>query len=69
MQYLAETGKVPRPGPTETQSVEEQVVEAGVHRTDIVGNFFGRPLWTPPEARARCSKRLDSGLEPRRRRR
>jgi 4-amino-4-deoxy-L-arabinose transferase-like glycosyltransferase len=52
VQYLAETGKVPRPGPTKTQSDEEQAVEAGVHRTDIVGNFFGRPLWTPPEADA-----------------
>ena len=68
VQYLAETGKVPRPGPTKTKSVEEQVVEAGVHRTDIVGNFFGRPLWTPPEAQAlRDAPRL--GPQPRRGRR
>jgi len=63
VQYLAETGKVPRPGPVKTKSEEEQVVEAGVHRTDIVGNFYGRPLWTPPEAQA-LRERLDSGLNP-----
>ena len=50
VQYLAETGKVPRPGPTDTKSEEEQTVEAGVHRADIVANFFGRPLWTDAEA-------------------
>jgi 4-amino-4-deoxy-L-arabinose transferase-like glycosyltransferase len=50
VQYLAETGKVPRPGPAATQSQEEQIVEGGVHRADITANYFGRPLWTEPEA-------------------
>ena len=58
VQYLAETGKVPRPGPTDTKSEEEQAVEAGVHRADIVANFFGRPLWTDAEAE-RLQKQLD----------
>ncbi len=50
VQYLAETGKVPHPGPTKDKSDEEQAVEAGVHRADIVANANGRPLWTAPEA-------------------
>jgi 4-amino-4-deoxy-L-arabinose transferase-like glycosyltransferase len=50
VQYLAETGKLPRPGPERTQSDEELAIEAGAHRTDIVGNYFGRPLWTEAEA-------------------
>jgi len=62
VQYLAETGKVPRPGPTDTKSEEEQAVEAGVHRADIVANFFGRPLWTDAEAE-RLQKQLDEGLD------
>ena len=47
VQYLAETGKVPRPGPTDTKSEEEQTVEAGVHRADIVATSSG----------ARCGRR------------
>ena len=43
-QYLAETGKVPHPGGTKDKSDEEQAVEAGVHRADIVANANGRPL-------------------------
>ncbi len=50
VQYLAETGKVPHPGPERDQSQEELVVEAGVKRADIVANFFGKPLWTSTEA-------------------
>jgi 4-amino-4-deoxy-L-arabinose transferase-like glycosyltransferase len=64
VQNLAETGRVPRPGPKELESVEEQTVEAGVHRADIVANFYGRPLWTSAEA-TQLHERLD--LKPSRR--
>jgi 4-amino-4-deoxy-L-arabinose transferase-like glycosyltransferase len=50
VQYLAETGKVPHPGPEGDKSQEELVVEAGTKRADIVANFFGRPLWTEAQA-------------------
>jgi hypothetical protein len=62
VQYLAETGKVPRPGPKETKSPEEESVEAGVHRADIVANALGRPLWTEPEAE-HLKTHLDGGLD------
>jgi 4-amino-4-deoxy-L-arabinose transferase-like glycosyltransferase len=52
VQYLAQTAKVPKPGTAPAQSEEEQVFEAGVHRADIVGNFYGKPLWTKAEAKA-----------------
>jgi 4-amino-4-deoxy-L-arabinose transferase-like glycosyltransferase len=58
VQYLAETGKVPRPGPKATKSREEEIVEAGVRRQDIVANPNGRPLWTEPEA-DRLQEQLD----------
>jgi 4-amino-4-deoxy-L-arabinose transferase-like glycosyltransferase len=58
VQQLAETGKVPRPGPVNTLSEEEQALEAGVRRADIVANANGRPLWTAPEA-----DRLQAGLD------
>jgi len=62
VEYLAETGKVPRPGPEESKSQEEQTVEAGVHRADIVANALGRPLWTEAEAE-RLSTRLDDDID------
>jgi 4-amino-4-deoxy-L-arabinose transferase-like glycosyltransferase len=58
VQYFAETGKVPRPGPMRSKSDEELNVEAGVHRADIVANFLGRPLWTELEA-DRLKRALD----------
>ena len=58
VQSLAETGKVPRPGPEKDQSPEEELVEAGVKRADIVANYFGRPLWTSLEA-AQLRAKLD----------
>jgi 4-amino-4-deoxy-L-arabinose transferase-like glycosyltransferase len=61
VQYLAETGKVPRPGPVATKSAEGMAVEAGVRRADIVANANGRPLWTAPEAE-RLKQGLDAGL-------
>jgi 4-amino-4-deoxy-L-arabinose transferase-like glycosyltransferase len=50
VQYLSETGHVPHPGGTRGKSAEENLVEAGAHRSDIVANIFGRPLWTQIEA-------------------
>ena len=64
VQYLAETGKAPRPGPKKDKSQEELVVESGVRRADIVANFFGRPLWTATEA-AKLRDALDEHPSPR----
>ena len=64
VQYLAETGKVPHPGPVRTKSAEELLVEGGVHRSDIVANALGRPIWTDQEA-DRLQDRLDGGVSRR----
>ena len=64
VQLLAETGKVPRPGPDRDKSDQEQSVEAGVHRADIVANALGRPLWTGPEAKRLADRLDDKDLSP-----
>src|SRR3954452_21593599 len=51
VQYLAETGKVPRPvGQNGTSYTEEQnTVVNQLHLFDVVGNGNGRPPWTDYE--------------------
>jgi 4-amino-4-deoxy-L-arabinose transferase-like glycosyltransferase len=48
VQYLAETGKIPRPvsggGTSFTQ--EEQALVDGLHLFDVIGNRQGRPPWS-----------------------
>jgi predicted membrane protein DUF2142 len=44
-QYLAETGKLPRPVPGAVFSPEEGAAFAGVQFNNVVGNETGRPPW------------------------
>jgi 4-amino-4-deoxy-L-arabinose transferase-like glycosyltransferase len=60
-QYLAETGKVPKPVAQQAGSPEQDALENGVHLFDVVGNGNGRPPWTQAE-RADLEKALNSGL-------
>ncbi len=54
VQYLAETGKVPRPIGVDGQSYSEEQMTLvnGLHLFDVVGNPNGRPPWTTVEQRA-----------------
>src|SRR5689334_18986702 len=53
VQYLAETGKVPRPIGVNGQSYteEQNALVNGVRLFDVVGNPTGRPPWTEVERR------------------
>jgi hypothetical protein len=56
-QYLAETGKLPRPMPGKVFSNEESVAFVGVRANLVFGEERGRPPWT-----ADADERLDRAL-------
>ena len=56
-QYLAETGKVPRPVAGQVFSPEEGVVFAAVRFNHVFGNASGRPPWS-----ADVSRQVDGAL-------
>jgi 4-amino-4-deoxy-L-arabinose transferase-like glycosyltransferase len=60
-QYLAETGKVPKPIGQEGRSPEQRALEEGVRLFDVFGNTNGRPPWTDAERDA-LDRQLSSGL-------
>lgn len=60
-QYLAETGKVPKPINQQARSPELDALENGVHLFDVVGNANGRPPWTEAE-RSDLDRALSGGL-------
>jgi hypothetical protein len=51
-QYLAETGKLPRPIPGGVFSPEEATLFAGASFNNVVGNPTGRPPWSSQQDRA-----------------
>lgn len=63
-QYLAETGKLPRPVPGSVFSDEEAAATAGERMNGVIGNPRGRPPWNVIQANALRSD-LNAGLSRR----
>lgn len=58
VQYLAETGKLPRPEPGDVFSAEEAAATEGTLYEGVVGNARARPVWTSLQ-----EGRLDAALD------